>query len=147
MGFLDYIKEDTDINLDDMGINPSNFSKEDIIEIINELDDDEIQDVGDFIMEIIYDEDFDDDDEDEDDEPEEVSEKKYFKMTMGQLKAQKNKNKGAKLKARRAYKKKSKTASFKAKKKKYNKKKKKFAKIGKTAGGQKQTQRKGSKSK
>ena len=94
MGFLDYIKEDTDINLDDMGINPNNFSKEDILEIINELDDDEIQDVGDFIMEIIYDEDFDDDDEDEDDEPEEVSEKKYFKTKGREIKRAKKKNKG-----------------------------------------------------
>ena len=54
-------------------IKQEGFTKEDILEMLDELTDDELQEVGEEIMEIIYEEGFDDDDDDD------TNESKFFK--------------------------------------------------------------------
>ena len=72
------------------------FTKEEIIEMIMILDYDELQEIGEDLMEIIYDED--DDDDDDDDVDEALNEKKYFAKKNSQVKRDKKLDKSAKRK-------------------------------------------------
>ena len=82
MNFKNYITEkddrDPEKSHEEMkDIKQEGFTKEDILEMLDELTDDELQEVGEEIMEIIYEEGFEDDDDDEDDE--DTNESKFFK--------------------------------------------------------------------
>ena len=105
------------------------FQKEDIHEILDDLTQEELDEVGEFILEMIYEPDFDldeSDDEDEDDleESEEMNEIRYFKTKNRELKRKRKQNISARKKAkklRRKYYRKNK-ARLKRKQKLYKKK-------------------------
>lgn len=102
------------------------WTKEDLIDFINSLDDDELQEVGDFIYgEVTEDEEFDDDDyeDSEDLEESELTEVKYFDKKKNQLDREKRQNiaqRKKKAKLLKKYYKKNK-ARIKLKAKKYRK--------------------------
>ncbi len=78
--------------------NQESFNLEDIQSIIPELSDDEIHQLGVFIMELIYTPEFDDESDDEsddefDDKFDEITEKKFFKTKKRQIKLNKKINK------------------------------------------------------
>ncbi len=105
----------------------SDFSTEDIFEIIQDLDQDELNEVGEFIMELIYEEDFDEEDLEESEEfkdIENLDEKQYFKTKKSHLDRAKKRNTTQRLKdkkLRKKYYKKNK-AKLKRKNKLYRKK-------------------------
>ncbi len=68
---------------------PINWAKEDIIEAIDYLDDDELQELGEEIAELFY---------DEDDDEESLDEAKYFDKKSGQVNRDKKKDKSSKRK-------------------------------------------------
>ena len=100
---------------------PDNFSTEDIYEIIEDLDQDELNEIGEFIMDLIYDPEFDEEDLEE---SEDLNEKKYFNTKKTHLDRAKKQNKAQRLKDKKLRKKYYKKNKSKLKRlnKKYRKK-------------------------
>lgn len=71
------------------------FTKADIIEMVEMLEDDELQEVGEMLVELIYDESWEDEDrehEGEDEMEESLNEVRYFDKKKNQLNREKKKN-------------------------------------------------------
>lgn len=64
------------------------FTKEDILEMIDVLDENELQEIGEELMELLYDEEFEDEDMEES-----INEKKYFAKKAKEINKEKKKNK------------------------------------------------------
>ncbi len=117
-------ESDTPSILDTLDTSPQEtetyFSKEDIIEMIEILDDDEIQEIGEELMEMLYDEDEDYDS----DENTTLDEKKYFAKKANQVNREKKKDKATRRKDAKKRKKfyKQNKAKIKRKQKLYKKK-------------------------
>lgn len=73
------------------------FTKDDIIEMLEYLEPDEIQELGEYIVELTYEEDWDDEIEDEMDEST-INEKKYFDKKMSVVNREKKIDKATKRK-------------------------------------------------
>jgi len=127
MKFVDFIHEQDETLT---SLSQEDFTKEDILEILNELNQEEINEVAEFIMDLIYDPSFDEEDLDESDksdksdESDNLNEVKYFKTKKSQLNRQRKRDKTALRKAakeRKKYYKKNK-AKLRRKNKLYRKK-------------------------
>ena len=129
MNFKTYfnLDETFDEDFDSAAAGEKSFKVQDIKEILDELEDDEIQELGEFIAELL---DYDDDDE-------EIDEAKYFNTKKRQV--EKNKRKDISQRKKDARKRKQWYRKNKNKVKKYNKKARKKRKMNKTVGGKRVT--------
>ena len=96
MKFSNFLEAESSI--DDVSVKPDQeyFTKEDILEMIGVLSEDELQEIGEELLELLFDEeeDYDSDDIDEDT----LDEKKYFNKKAHQVKKEKKVDKSAKRK-------------------------------------------------
>jgi hypothetical protein len=112
---------------DSSGLPAPKFSKSDIIEILDDFDADEMQDVGEFIMGLVYQEEFDLDDD--------IDEAIYLDKKKSQVNREKKLNPSQKRKLAKQRKKWYKKNKNKSSVKLYRKKQAKKRKMGKTVGG------------
>lgn len=138
MKFADYLKNTSEIvESEDLNLPEPDFevyTKEDLIEFVNELTDEEAEDLAGFIMDELYDESEDDEDEDEDYEDDEMSEKKFFKTKKRELNRAKKVDRADRRKLARDMKKyyKKNKAKIKVKASRYRKKTKRNPNMVKT---------------
>jgi len=90
MKFRDFITEDSNLDIENQEKIDYNYSLDQIIEILSELDQDELNEVGDCILELIYDPEF--DDEEDELEESELNEIRYFDTRKRELKKARKKN-------------------------------------------------------
>ena len=80
------------LNPEEIELGNKDFSIDDIYEVIGELNADELNEVGEFILNLIYDPEFDEDEDEVVEDLEDLEERQYFKNRNSQLKRSKKLN-------------------------------------------------------